>query len=284
MAQAAGLTLVPRARRDPGRATTFGVGTLVANAVARGCRLIAVTLGGSATVDGGAGMAQALGAHLTDRDGRPVPPGGAGLLKLAAIDARPIIRLMKGVHVVGLTDVRNPLLGRLGAARVFGPQKGATPSQVRMLERGLARFAAVCRRDLGKDVTRIPGAGAAGGLGAGLAAFLGAKLESGADWIFRRLDLDSHLERADLVLTGEGSLDEQTRMGKLVARVAARARRSRVPVIAFAGRVKLSKRQIGKIGLKAAYGLAGKGVSTAESFRRTAILLERRAFEALRRL
>ena len=283
MAQAAGLALVPRARRDPGRATTQGVGRLIADALHRGCRSIAVTLGGSATVDGGAGMAQDLGARLTDRAGRPVPPGGAGLLKLAAIDARPVNRLMRGVRVVGLTDVRNPLLGPQGASRVFGPQKGATPAQVRMLERGLARFAMVCRRDLGINVTRIPGAGAAGGLGAGLSAFLGAKLESGADWIFRRLDLDSRLENADLVLTGEGSLDEQTRMGKLVARVAARARRYHVPVIAFAGQVTLPPRGIARLGLAAAYGLSGNGVTERESFRRAAAILERRAFEALRK-
>jgi len=290
MAQAAGLTLVPRARRDPGRASTYGVGRLIADAIARGCRSIAVTLGGSATVDGGAGMAQALGARLKDAAGRPIPPGGDGLLALATIDAGPVRKLLKGIRVAGLTDVRNPLLGARGAACVYGPQKGATPSKVRGLERGLARFAMICRRDIGRDVSRIPGAGAAGGLGAGLAAFLEAELVSGADWIFRMLDLDSRLERADLVLTGEGSLDAQTRMGKLVARVAARARRARdsrrirTPVIAFAGRVTLSRRQIRALGLKAAYGLAGTGVSAGESFRRAAELLERKTFEVLRGL
>jgi glycerate kinase len=282
MAQAAGLALVPHSKRDPMRATTYGVGQLIADALKHGCRMIAVTLGGSATVDGGCGMAQALGARLLDDRGRPIPPGGAGLGRLATIDARPLRRLLRGVRVTGLTDVRNPLLGPRGASHVFAPQKGATPSQVKKLERGLVNATRICRRDLGVDSSRIPGAGAAGGLGAGLIAFLDAKLVSGADWIFHRLRLDSRLKRADLVLTGEGSLDSQTRMGKLIARVAVRARRARVPVIAFAGRVALSRRDIKSLGLMAAHGLSGKGVSEKESLERAGDLLERRTLDVLR--
>jgi glycerate kinase len=263
------------------RATTFGVGQLMAAAVSRGCRHLVVTVGGSATTDGGCGMAHALGARLLDARGRPIPPGGAGLPRLARMDACALKKLLERVRVTALTDVRNPLLGPRGAARLVGPQKGATPAQVRLLEKGLANFARVCRRDLGVNVARIPGAGAAGGLGAGLIAFTGARLESGADWIFRSLRFDACLKRADLILTGEGSLDAQTPCGKLVSRVAARARRARVPVIAFAGRVSLSPRAIRKMGLLAAYPVSGRGISLRESFRRAAQLLEHRVARAL---
>lgn len=282
MAEAAGLTLVPPSRRDPGRATTTGVGELIAAAAARGCRRVVVTLGGSATVDGGGGMAQALGARLLDAAGHPIPPGGAGLLRLERIDPRPLRdwRRRTRVTVTGATDVRNPLLGARGAARVFGPQKGASPAQVKMLERGLARLARRCRRDLGVDPARVPGAGAAGGLGAGLVAFLGAKLEPGADWIFRLTRVAERLKRADLVLTGEGNLDAQTGMGKLVSRIATLARRHGVPVVAFAGRVRLAPREVAALGLAGAYGIAEGRISKEESLRRASSLLEARVFRA----
>jgi glycerate kinase len=280
MAQAAGLLLVPTARRDPVHATTFGVGELVAAALAARARRIVVTLGGSATVDAGAGMAQALGARLLDSDGHPIPPGGAGLLRLARIDAAALRRRMRGVAVLGATDVRSPLLGPRGT-RLYTAQKGATSAQMRLLDRALAHFARIVRRDLGVDVARIPGAGAAGGLGAGLVAFLGARLVPGADTVFDLLGLDSALRRTDLVLTGEGSLDPQTAHGKLVARVAARARRFRIPVLCFAGRVTLPPRAVKALGLAGAWGLMERGMRERDSMRRAAMLLERKAAEAL---
>jgi glycerate kinase len=276
MAEAAGLLLVPRHRRDPLRATTRGVGEVMAAALRAGARRLVVTLGGSATVDGGAGMAAALGARLLDTAGRPIPPGGGGLAALRSIDARALRRRLRGVTILGVTDVTSPLLGARGAARVFGPQKGASATEVAVLERGLAHFARLCRRDLGRDIARSPGAGAAGGLGAGLLAFCGARLGSGADYLFARLGFDRALARANLVLTGEGNLDAQTAAGKLVARVARRARRHGVPVVAFAGRVWLSPAATRRLGLAAAFSLSARRISRTESLRRAAELLEAR--------
>ena len=282
MAQAAGLLLVPRARRDPLAASTYGVGEMIAAAAARGARRIIVTLGGSATVDGGAGMAQALGARLLDAAGHPIPRGGAGLHRLARIDASPLRARYGRLAVSGATDVRNQLLGVHGAARVFGPQKGATPAQVRRLEAGLRRFARIVRRDLHRSIARLPGGGAAGGLGAGLAAFFRAPLGSGAELVFDALGLDAALRRADLVLTGEGNLDAQTAYGKLVARVCARARRRRVPVLASAGRVWLSPAGVRRLGLAGAWPIAPPGTTRAESLRRAAPLLAARVAAVLR--
>ena len=280
MAQAAGLLTIPPGRRDPMKATTWGVGEIIDKALSLKPRKIIVTLGGSATVDGGAGMAQALGARLMDARGKPVPAGGAGLLKLARVDLNPMRNKLQGVRVFGATDVRNPLLGPRGAARVFGPQKGATPRQVRLLERGLANFSLVCARDLRRKTASIPGAGAAGGLGAGLVAFLGAKLLPGAGLIFDLVGFDRILSRSDLVLTGEGHLDRQTAMGKLVAAVAARARTARVPVAAFAGKVSLGAAEIRGMGLAKAYPITPPGMSARESFAKAGKLLERAAARA----
>ncbi len=281
MAQAAGLLLIPKRQRDPLRASTFGVGQLIAAAVAQGARRIIVTLGGSATTDGGAGMAQALGARLLDARGRDIRPGGGGLCTLDRIDAR-ALRAYRGLRIEGATDVRNPLLGRRGAAAVFSPQKGASPAQVRALNDGLARLARVIRRDLRRDVARLPRGGAAGGLGAGLAAFLNARLVSGADRLFDLLALDRRIAAADLVLTGEGSLDAQTAQGKLVARVAARAGRRRVPVVAFAGRVALRPAAIRRLGLRAAHAVTPQGMPAARAFRNAGRLLETCVARALR--
>lgn len=282
MAQAAGLTLVPAFRRDPKCTTTYGVGQLLLAARAAGCRRAIVTLGGSATVDGGAGMAQALGARLVDACGRQIPWGGAGLLRLAAISPGKMRENIKGLRVSGATDVGNPLLGPRGAARIFGPQKGANRRDVRLLEKGLANFARICRRDLGKEISGIPGAGAAGGLGAGLIAFTKARLVGGAGWILRRLDFASHLREADLVLTGEGSIDAQTAMGKLVSTVAADSRRAGIPAIGFAGQVRLGRAAAARMGLLSVYALASAKISPRRAMNEAAPLLERLVARALR--
>jgi glycerate kinase len=255
MAQAAGLLLVPPNQRKPLAASTYGVGQLISAAVRHGAKKVIVFTGGSATTDGGAGMAQALGFRLLDRAGKDIPPGGGGLAILARIEAPKKPALPRGTRVLGATDVRIPLLGRLGSARNFAPQKGATPREVALLEKGLANLVRVARRDLGVDMDRVPGAGSAGGTGAGLIAFAKASLVPGAPLVFDILGLDRHLAGASLVLTGEGNLDRQTPMGKLVAQLCARARRHRVPVIAIAGRVKLSRAAGKKMGLLHAYSL-----------------------------
>ncbi|MEJ2678652.1 MAG: glycerate kinase [Gemmatimonadota bacterium] len=232
-ADANGLHLVPPELRDPMVTTTYGVGELLL-AAADAPRLIA-GLGGSATVDGGIGMAQALGWRLLDVAGLPVGRGGTGLERLARI--RPPDRMPALPPITVLYDVRNPLLGEQGAAPVFGPQKGASPGDVRRLAAGLAGLAECLSRDVGRDVRGLSGGGAAGGLGAALAGFLGAELVPGGDWVLEAVGFDAALARADIVVTGEGAFDVQSGMGKVVGEVIRRARARRVPVLLVAGAV-----------------------------------------------
>jgi len=251
MAQAAGLPLVPPGRRDPMVTTTAGVGELIRDALGSGAGTILVGLGGSATVDGGLGAVRALGAALLDARGRPVPPGGRGLVGLDRIDVAGLDPRLAGVEILALADVTNPLVGPEGAARVFGPQKGADEATVILLERGLENFAQVARRDLGLsyDLGAIPGGGAAGGLGAALAAFCRARIVSGIDYVMAATGLAGMVAWADLVITGEGQLDGQSRRGKAcsgVTRVAAAAGR---PVVALVGSVKGEDEAIEGLGL-----------------------------------
>lgn len=235
MAAAAGLVLVLEPDRDPRITTTYGVGELIRAALDAGSRRIIVGLGGSATNDGGAAMAQALGARLLDADGRELPPGGAALARLERIDASGVDARLADCAVLGATDVRNPLVGAEGAAVVYAPQKGATPEVARELDAALRRYAEVIDRDLGVAVADAPGAGAAGGLGAGLIAFLRAEIRPGIDLVAEVVGLRERIRGADLVLTGEGRLDGQTRYGKTVAGVARLAKEEGVPVIAVPG-------------------------------------------------
>ena len=222
MARASGLALVPR--RDPLRATTRGTGELIWAAVQAGARTVVVCIGGSATTDGGVGMAQGLGARLLDARGEEVPPGGAGLLELARIDLSSLDPAVRSARVVVASDVDSPLTGRRGSAHVFGPQKGASAQEVQLLDRALGHLAAVIDRDLGLDVRELPGAGAAGGLGAGLVAFLGARIRPGIEIVMEAVGFESRLGAADLVLTGEGRLDGTSLSGKVVGAVLAAAR------------------------------------------------------------
>lgn len=231
-AQAAGLALVPEAARDPLRATSRGVGDLLRAALDAGCTAIVLALGGTATVDGGAGLARALGFRLLDAKGDPLPEGGGALVDLASIDASAADPRLQKAEIEAWCDVTNPLLGPRGAARTYAPQKGADPDAVERLERGLARLAQVAGRDLGAEVADLPGAGAAGGLGAGAAAFLGARLVSGAGRVLEAVGFDRHLVGADLVITGEGRYDPDAMPGKLpdvvLARAAARGVRAAI--------------------------------------------------------
>ncbi|HYS02486.1 MAG TPA: glycerate kinase [Candidatus Eisenbacteria bacterium] len=238
MARASGLALLAPDRRDPRITTTFGVGELLQHAYDQGARRFIVGIGGSATNDGGAGMAQALGYHLLDARGLELPPGGAALASLDRIHVGGVHGDWSAASVQVASDVTNPLTGPHGASAVYGPQKGATPQMVAELDAALRRLAAIIRRDLGREVETLPGAGAAGGLGAGLVAFTGAELRPGADLVMDAIRLDDLLRGADLVLTGEGRLDAQTaRFGKGPAAVARRARAAGIPVIAIAGGV-----------------------------------------------
>lgn len=237
MAQASGIAGVPKGGLDPLKATTFGTGELIRDALRRGRRRILVGLGGSATSDGGAGMAAALGGRLLDEGGRPLPPGAEPLKDLARIDLRGLRRLLGRAEVLAISDVSNPLLGPRGAARVYGPQKGATPSMVRVIERSLSRYAQVLRRASGREVARSPGSGAAGGLGAGLLGFLRARIVPGADWVLDELGADERIAGADWVLTGEGRADLQSLHGKAPLVLARRARAAGRPVLLLCGQL-----------------------------------------------
>jgi len=236
MAQASGIALVPSDMLDPMRASTFGTGELISAALDEGCREVIVGIGGSATVDGGAGMAAALGARLLDAAGHPIPPGGAGLCRLALIDDSTVRPQVAETRFAVASDVTNPLLGPEGAARVYGPQKGANPAEVEQLEACLSRYADVLERDLAVDVRRLEGAGAAGGLGAGLIAFLRARLRSGVEVVLEALDFESRLAGVDLVVTGEGCVDAQTAAGKTPVGVARAAKRHGIRVLCVTGR------------------------------------------------
>jgi glycerate kinase len=235
MAACAGLPLVPPAKRDPRITTTYGVGELILAALDRGCRHFIIGIGGSATNDGGAGMAQALGASLLTDKGTEIARGGAALATLSRISTATLDARLQECAFEVACDVSNPLCGPTGASAVYGPQKGATPEMVTQLDAALAHYAQVIERDPGLSVRDVPGAGAAGGLGAGLLAFLHATLRPGAQIVLEAVRLEERLANADLVITAEGQLDSQTAYGKSVGAVAALAKRYGLPVVALAG-------------------------------------------------
>ena len=235
MAAASGLPLVPEGKRNPMLTTTYGTGELIHAALERGCGKLIVGIGGSATVDGGAGMAQALGARFLDRNGREIPRSGGGLEHLERIDVSELDYRIAETTTVVACDVDNPLVGPRGGPEVYGPQKGATPEMVRKLDKYLDRYADIIKRDLGVDVKETPGAGAAGGLGAGLMAFLNAQLKSGIDIVIEASGLEQHLKDADLVITGEGMIDGQTIYGKTPIGIARLAKKFGLPVVAIGG-------------------------------------------------
>ena len=253
LAEAAGLGLLDRPA--PMTATTRGVGELLLAALDAGARRIVLGLGGSATTDGGAGMLGALGVRLLDAEGRDVEPGGGGLAALARIDTSGLDPRLHECEIVVATDVDNPLTGPAGAAAVFAPQKGATPAEVALLDAALARYASALAHAVGAWVERVPGAGAAGGTAAGAMAVLGAQVLSGAGLVCNLVGLDGVLADAALVITGEGSLDEQTLRGKAPAEVARRARNADVPCLALAGVVRVPPDQLAAGGFLAAHAL-----------------------------
>jgi glycerate kinase len=235
-AEACGLHLVPEPLLSPLRASTRGVGELIlaaAESAVDGAQLV-IGLGGSATVDAGAGMTTALGWRLLDDAGEPIPPGGGGLLRLRRIEPPADPPPLPPLTV--LADVTNPLLGSKGAAPVFAPQKGADPGQVSRLEEALEHWASIVRRDVGRDVADLPGGGAAGGLGAAFAGLLGVDPQPGADWVLDAVGFDAALAAATVVVTGEGEWNEQSSMGKVTGEVVRRARQKRVPVLLVTGR------------------------------------------------
>ena len=251
MAAASGLTLVPPGKRNPLVTTTYGTGQLIQAALNRGCRKLIIGIGGSATNDGGAGMAQALGAGLLAASGKQVKWGGGGLSELISIDVSELDSRLAATETVVACDVNNPLTGERGASHVYGPQKGATPEMVKLLDANLAHFDKILRRNLGKCVGDIAGAGAAGGLGAGLLAFLNATLKSGVEIVMEATKLEQKIEGANLVITGEGEINFQTVFGKTPVGVAALAKTHNIPVIAIAGSISTDADEVYEAGIDA---------------------------------
>ena len=273
MAAASGLPLVSPSRRDPRITSTHGTGELLRAALDAGCRAVILGIGGSATNDGGAGMARALGARLLDDAGNELPPGGAALALLARIDVSGLDARLRATDVRVACDVTNPLCGPTGASAVYGPQKGATPEMVRALDAALAHYADVLRRDLGADVRDVPGAGAAGGLGAGLLAFAGARLVPGARLVLDALHFAETMRGADLAITAEGRLDAQTAYGKAPGAVAAAARAAGARAIVLAGAVAMDEAALAQLGFDAAIPLPDGPLTLDESMARAAELV-----------
>jgi glycerate kinase len=238
--------LVPPDKRNPMDTTTYGTGELIRKALDIGCKKVIIGIGGSATNDAGLGMAQALGYKFYDRKGKLLGFGGKELASLYKIDASDIHKSISSCQFDVACDVTNPLTGRNGAAYVYAHQKGADDVMIRELDRGLANFAKVVKKELGKDVRKIKGSGAAGGLGAGLAVFLNANLKPGTDVIIEATGLEDKIKEADLVITGEGALDNQTFFGKSVSGVAKLARKHSKPVITINGSVLIKREEIEK--------------------------------------
>ena len=282
MARTSGLALVSLESRDPLHSTTYGLGEAIVAALDEGFRQFIVGIGGSATNDAGAGMAQAMGVRLLDSDGSELRPGGAPLADLNRIDISGIDARVRESSFDVACDVTNPLTGPEGASAVYGPQKGATPEMVESLDAALCHLAEVVRRDLQVDVEHVQGAGAAGGLGGGMLAFLNADLRPGVDIVLDAVGLDAALEGADLVLTGEGSLDFQTVYNKAPIGVARRASRLDIPVVAISGGLGEGYKTVHEHGIDAAVAIPSAPMSLDESSRRASELIANAAEQAMR--
>lgn len=285
MAQASGLELVPRELRNPMLTTTYGTGELIKAALDQGCSRIIMGIGGSATNDGGAGMAQALGARLLNRRNQEIPWGAQGLLELEHIDLSALDSRVRNTEIRVACDVANPLLGPTGAARVYGPQKGAGHDMVKTLEQALQQMSTVIQKDLRVEVSSIPGGGAAGGLGAGLLAFAGAQLESGLNLVMEILDLDRQLASGyDLVITGEGAINGQSLYGKVPVGLARRAKRFGLPVIALVGSIGMDAEAVLGEGIDALVSLVPGPMTLEEALAGAGELLEEAAARTMRLL
>lgn len=264
MAACAGLPLA-EGRLNPERATTYGVGELLLAAKEAGCTKAILGLGGSCTNDGGAGAAAALGAKFTRADGTAFVPTGGTLGEITALDVSPVAQALQGMELTAMCDIDNPLYGEAGAAAVFAPQKGADAAMVARLDAGLRHLGQVSARCLGRDFSHLPGAGAAGGLGFGMAAFCGAQLRMGIDAVLDAVGFDSLLPGTDVVFTGEGKIDSQSARGKVVSGVAARCRKAGVPVVAVVGQIGQGFEEMYQQGLTAVFSINRAAQPFAES-------------------
>lgn len=278
MAAASGLPLIPAEKRNPLQTTTYGTGELIKAALDEGCEKLIIGIGGSATNDCGIGMAGALGVRFLNASGEEVPLVGGALQDIESIDLSGLDSRVSTAEIQVACDVDNPLYGENGAAYVYGPQKGATPAMVEELDRGLRHLAGVMERDLGIKVAELPGAGAAGGLGAGLVAFLGAELKPGMDIVIEATGLEERVRKADLVITGEGAIDAQTINGKVPVGVARVAKKYSLPVIGIAGTIGDGAAKVYEYGIDALFSIIRSPVSLEEAVGNSAGLLEDLAF------
>ena len=285
MAAASGLPLIPLTRRNPLYTSTYGTGELIRLALDSGCRKVIVGIGGSATNDGGAGMAQALGARLLTARGGAIKAGAIGLEQLDSIDLCQLDARIKETEFVVAVDVDNPLCGPQGASYIYGPQKGADAAMLPRLDGILKHYARVIKRDVGSDVAAIPGAGAAGGLGAGMVAFLGARLSPGVEVVLEVVKLERILAQGvDLVITGEGEINHQTACGKVPVGVARLAKKYGIPVIALAGSVGDRAAAVLETGIDAYFSIISKPMTLAAAMKDVEILLTDTAEQCMRLL
>lgn len=264
VAQTSGLTLLSSDERDPLKESTFGLGMMIADAVGRGCRNIMIGLGGSATNDGGMGMLSALGYRFFNKDGNLLSGCGEDLVKVVSIDDSKVNKKLKDTHFTVACDVDNPLTGPLGATAVFGPQKGAYSTMLIALEQGMQNYAKVAEAFTGKQLATLRGGGAAGGLGAAFHAFLNAKMEPGIDMVIETLHFEERIKGADLIITGEGRIDAQSLMGKVLSGVLKCAKKEDMPLIAIAGLVEDSRR-LNEAGICAAFPIQSGACSLEEA-------------------
>lgn len=285
MAQASGLTLVPEQQRDIMSATTYGTGELIRAALDQGCRKICIGIGGSATNDAGVGMAQALGASFTDRDGREVGPGGGALEQIVHMNLSGLDQRLKDTELIVMCDVTNPLYGENGAASVYGPQKGATQEEVKLLDQGMKHLADLFHAQTGADNRWEKGAGAAGGLGWGLMSFAGARLNRGIEVILDLCGFDEKAEWADIIVTGEGRIDSQSICGKALDGIAGRAAVLKKPVIAIGGSIAEDAEEVYRIGIESMEACVCRPMETGEALACAGIYLEQaseRIFRSIR--
>jgi glycerate kinase len=274
MAAASGLPLLSVRERNPLKTSTFGTGELIKDALDKGCRKIIIGLGGSATNDGGIGMAVALGARLLDAEGKEIGHGGEALSRLHKIDITSLDNRVNDCSIVAACDVDNPLCGEKGAAAVYGPQKGATPEMIEILDKNLRKFADIVKTQLGKDILNTPGSGAAGGLGAGVQVFLSAKLERGINIVTKITNLSDKVKGSDLIITGEGMIDFQTAFGKTPFGVAMVAKQYNIPVIAIAGSLGKNYQDLYNKGFDAIFSIADKPMTLEYAMQNASVLIE----------
>ncbi|MDR2931875.1 MAG: glycerate kinase [Oscillospiraceae bacterium] len=282
MAASSGLPLVPEEKRNPLIATTYGVGQLIKTVLDKGCKEIVLGIGGSATNDGGMGMAQALGVSFKDSDGNELGYGGGALAKLSSIDVSGLDPRVKDAKITIASDVNNPLCGPTGAAAIFGPQKGADAPMIKVLDQNLAHYAKIVREQLGVDHAETPGAGAAGGLGFGLLVFLGAVLNSGIETMLDSVNIDQALDGCDLVITGEGKIDGQSAFGKVPVGVAQRVKKYGIPVLAIVGDIGDGAEAVYQYGIDSIMSTVNKAMPLKEAIAHSGDLLEEATVRAMR--